>query len=496
MVVGASRVGEGKAIALLESGARVTVISPAVTSRIEELARQSVIRLHRRVYQEGDLVGAFLAVAATGDSEVNRRIWREAEKRRVLLNAVDDLEHCHFIAPAVHRQGDLSIAVSTAGRSPALAVRVRDRIAATFGREYGTWLEVLADLRPRMVQIIPDPALRATAWYRIVDSDAIDLVRGGDVEAARRLAWRLAVSAAGPRPPAAELPPVDPRGRMTEDGEAGRAAPVRRGTVYIVGAGPGDPGLITRRGFEILCNSEVVVYDRLVDPALVDEAPAVAERIFVGKHPRDVAVTQHQINRILINRALAGKRVVRLKGGDPFVLGRGGEECEALRAAGVPFVVVPGVTSATAVPGAAGIPVTHRGVASAFAVVSGHQCGEAPEIDWDALAKLPTIVVLMGLTTLADIAQRLMRAGKPPDTPAAVVASGTLPKQRAVFGTLQTIAQVARRAALTPPATVVIGHVVELSLTASPAASQESRSQEAPEPLRPAQESATAPDGT
>lgn len=232
--------------------------------------------------------------------------------------------------------------------------------------------------------------------------------------------------------------------------------------VYLVGAGPGDPRLITVAGLEALRASDVVIYDRLIGAALVDEAPARAERIPVGKWPRRHPISQGMIHALLIDRARAGLTVTRLKGGDPFVFGRGGEECEALRAARVRHAVIPGVTSAIAVPGLAGIPVTHRRHSSAFVVVTGHQCEDPSAIDWDAVARIPTVVVLMGLRTLARATRRLIESGVSASKPAAVVSSGTLPYQRTVAGTLGTIARRAKDAALEPPAILIVGDVVNL----------------------------------
>lgn len=234
------------------------------------------------------------------------------------------------------------------------------------------------------------------------------------------------------------------------------------GRVYLVGAGPGDPELITVRGLRLLRQADVVVYDRLVHPALVAEAPSHAERIFVGKHPQGPTVPQDEICALLVDRARRGAQVVRLKGGDPFVLGRGGEEVEALRHAGIPVEVVPGVTSAVAVPAAVGIPVTHRQYASGFAVVTGHQCDGATDLDWGALARVPTLVVLMGLRHLSTIVRRLTAHGADPSTPAAVIADGTLPTQRCVVGDLSTIAPLVQQAGLRPPATIIVGPVVRL----------------------------------
>jgi uroporphyrin-III C-methyltransferase len=233
------------------------------------------------------------------------------------------------------------------------------------------------------------------------------------------------------------------------------------GVVYIVGAGPGDPELITVRGRRMLRRSDVVVYDRLVHPALVRRARAGAERIFVGKRPGH-GVRQDAINALLIDRARRGLRVTRLKGGDPFVFGRGGEEAEALRAAGVRFEIVPGITSAVAVPAYAGIPVTHRRLGSAFAVVTGHECAGASDLDWAALARIPTLVVLMGHRALRTITARLLTAGIAPATPAAVVSRGTTPDQRTVVSTIDGIAAAAAQARLAPPSILIVGEVARL----------------------------------
>jgi uroporphyrin-III C-methyltransferase len=238
--------------------------------------------------------------------------------------------------------------------------------------------------------------------------------------------------------------------------------PSRAGIVYIVGAGPGDPELITVRGDRVLRRSDVVVYDRLVHPTLVRRARAVAERVFVGKTPGHGA-RQDAINALLIDRARRGLRVTRLKGGDPFVFGRGGEEAEALRAAGVRFEVVPGITSAVAVPAYAGIPVTHRRLGSAFAVVTGHECAGASDLDWAALARIPTVVVLMGHRSLEQIATQLMTHGAAPLTPAAVVSRGGTPDQHVVVATLHRIASAASAANLKPPSVFVVGQVVCLA---------------------------------
>jgi len=460
VVIGGGAVAEQKVHGLVGAGAHVTVVSTDVTPALGALARRNAIEHKRRPYRRGDIKGAWLAIAATDDRGTNGAVWAEAEQLGVPLNAVDDLEHCSFIAPAVHRKGDITVAVSTAGKSPALAVRLRQRIARLVGRAEARLCELLGELRPGLAERVPDTPARTALWYRIVDSDVIDFVRRGDVEGARRRIDEL-VSRLGPVPRLKPGPDTSLPLRAVPHRAHSSEWEHQTGVVYLVGAGPGDPGLITAKGLELLRSADVVVYDRLVSPALLAQAPAEAERILRGTDQQDV-------NALLIDRAREGLNVVRLKGGDPFVFGRGAEECEALAAAGVSYEVIPGVTSAIAVPAAAGIPVTHRRVASGFAVVAGHECDGRSDLDWEALSRMPTLVVLMGLAALPDVVARLRAQGAPADAPVAVIASGTLPEQRRVVGTLDDIAELVAAAGLEPPATIVIGEVVRVGLTQRP----------------------------
>lgn len=262
---------------------------------------------------------------------------------------------------------------------------------------------------------------------------------------------------------------ADPRLGKNRFGKVAPVAPDRRGGVWLVGAGPGDPELITLRGLRCLRRAEVLLYDRLVSPELLLEAPRPALRIDVGKSPGRHARKQEEICRLLIAHARAGRRVVRLKGGDPFVFGRGGEEALACAKAGIPFEVVPGISSAIAAPSAAGIPITHRGVAGSVAIVAGHCSPGSPEsaegsdrIDWSAVARLDTIVILMGLGRLPEIAAALIAAGRSRETPAAAIASATLSTQQTVVGTLATLEKLTAEAGLEAPATLVVGEVVRM----------------------------------
>ncbi len=234
------------------------------------------------------------------------------------------------------------------------------------------------------------------------------------------------------------------------------------GKVYLIGAGPGDPELITVRGLRCLRQADVVIYDRLISEELLDEAPPEAERIFAGKAPGYRALSQDEINRLIVERAQAGQIVVRLKGGDPFVFGRGGEEAAACAAAGIPWEVIPGVTSAIGVPASAGIPVTHRGVASSFAVVTAHRADDGSDLNWAALAQIDTLIVLMGVGRLSHVTEELIKHGRSPDTPVAIIERGTYPDERVLTGTLRDIAEQAAEAHIRPPATIVIGEVVRL----------------------------------
>ena len=438
VVIGGGPLAEQKVLGLREAGAHVTVVSPTLTPALEELARRHAIDVRRRHYRRGDLQGQRLAIAATEDRSGNAAVWTEAEALGIPLNAVDDVPHCSFIAPAIHREGPITVTVSTAGKSPAMAVRLRERIAAVVTPADAALVELLGELRPEIAARIPDAAARARLWYDIVDSDVIEHLHRGDRAGARSRIEAFINHVAAPEP---------------------RSGP---GTVYLVGAGPGAPGLITVRGRELLRSADAVVYDRLVPAALVDLARHSAERFFVGKHPDDGGVPQERTTELLIELAVRHTTVVRLKGGDPFVFGRGAEEAEALRDAGVPFEVVPGVSAAIAAPASAGIPVTHRLHASGFAVVTGHQCEGPTDLDWDALARIPTLVVLMGLKGLDEIAARLIRHGAAASTPAALIARATLPDEQVVVATLGTIAAEAAIAGLESPATLVVGDVVRV----------------------------------
>lgn len=432
VVIGGGEIGEHKARALLVAGAKVVVVSQDFTEGLLHLAAAGEVELVRKPYSFGDLSGAFVAVAATDDSATNAEIFREAEEERVLLNAVDDVEHCHFAVPSIVRRGDLMIAISTGGKAPALAKRLRTIVAARFGPEYATLVDLLGEVRAEMLPRQVDFVTWAARWQRALDGDFIGLIREGRFEEAK-----IAI-----------------RRELAEHHRDGAPA----GKVWIVGAGPGDPDLITVRGRQVLEEADVVLYDRLVHPSLV----RAREAIYVGKSAGDHWVPQQEINEVLVRLAREGKRVVRLKGGDPFVFGRGAEEAEALAAAGIDFEIIPAPTSAVAALAYAGIPVTHRRFSSSVAFVTGHCAGEG-NLDWKRLAtSVETIVILMGLGRLNEIVDQLIEGGRDPDTPAAIVENGTLPSQRTITASLSDLPHAASVAGVESPAVIVVGDVVSV----------------------------------
>ena len=429
VVIGGGTIGEGKVLGLLDGGASVTVIDPNPTSRLEELAGEGRVTLVRRNYGPGDLKGAFVAIAATDDNSANADVFREAEQEGVLLNAVDDSRYCHFSVPSIVRRGELMLTLSTGGKSPALAKSIRKKLSTQFGEEYGVLVDLLAEVRE---EALPQRKVGfdewAARWERALKPDLIALVREGRHQELKDSVMRCLKGEVSP------------------------------GHVWIVGAGPGDPELITLKGRRALDGADVVVYDRLVDPSLVEGK----EAIYAGKTRGGDSARQEEINATLVRLAGKGRNVVRLKGGDPFVFGRGSEEAEALVDAGIDFTVIPAPTSAIAALAAAGIPVTDRRFSSSLAVVTGHSGGPRP-VDFKALASaVETIVVLMGINNLKEITDGLLAGGLPPATPAAIVQNGTRPDQRVIVSDLESLTDVAAGAGLGSPCLVVFGDVVSL----------------------------------
>ena len=429
LLVGGGRVALRKAEKLLPFGAQLTVVAPCICPPLAVLPG---LTLCRRAFADSDLSPApDFVIAATGDRALDRRIAALCRARRILVNVVDDPAACGFYFPALVQRGRLCIGISTGGASPTAAAWLRQKIEALLPPGFDGILDRLAARR-----------------------EAVKAEGGSEAKRAERLqqAFALELAAAeAPRAPAAAWENAGP------------------GRVALVGAGCGRADLITVRGLRLLQQCRAVVYDNLIDTALLDTAPAGAERIYVGKRSGRHSAPQAEINAALIALAQRGGLTVRLKGGDPYVFGRGGEEALALQRAGIPFEVVPGITAAIAVPAEAGIPVTHRGVSRAVHIITAHTQDETPDFSgWAALAADGTLVFLMGLQRLPQIAAGLLAGGLPPATPAAVLSGGNAPHPAAVRASLGEIAAAARAAGVEAPAVIVVGGVAGMELLNSP----------------------------
>lgn len=447
LVVGGGVVGERKVKQLLAAGARVTVNAPELAPGLQAAQARGEVQWVRGPFDATLVPHQLLVIAATSDRDVNHAVAAAAAAALRLCNVVDDPEHSSFISPSVVDRSPLLIAVSSGGQSPVLARLVRQRLERWLPArlaELATWA---GGWRERVKAARPDVASRRRLWEEVLGG-VLD-ARTGPAQAV--IDGRVADADDGLRTLLNR-----PDGSGTPTGEA-----------WIVGAGPGDPGLLTLNGLHCLQHADVVLHDRLVAPALLAFARRDAELIDVGKTGGGASTSQERINELLVAQVRAGRRVCRLKGGDPYVFGRGSEEALALRAAGLPFRVIPGVTAASGCGAYAGVPLTHRHTAHAVTFVTAH-LGSGPETaheepDWQQLAALgQTLVVYMSGKRLASVSDALRRHGRPDGTPAALVMGGTTADQRVIEGTLADIAERAAAAGVSSPAILYVGDVVAL----------------------------------
>ncbi len=433
LVVGGGEVAARKIRLLLRAAPRIEVVAQLLNAELEGLADVRRIQHVAKEFTPQRVAGCRLVIAATDNRLLNRAVAAAADAAQVPVNVVDDAEHSSFITPSIVDRAPLMVAISTGGAAPVLARRLRERIEAWLPAGYGQLAAFLHRQRPRVAEA-GEVAQRRSIWERFLDGPGAEAALRGDEAAAE-----------------AEL-------RHLLDG-----APVR-GEVYLVGAGPGDPDLLTFRALRLMQQADVVLYDRLLPEAILDLVRRDAERIFVGKRRNQHTVPQDEINAELVRLASAGKRVLRLKGGDPFVFGRGGEEIETLAAAGIPFQVVPGITAASGCAAYAGIPLTHRDYSQSCVFVTGHarQDGKL-ELHWDQLARRgQTVVIYMGLHTLPQLCEQFIAHGLPADWPAALVEEGTSPRQRVVSGTLGDLPRKVEQAGVQGASLVIVGEVVRL----------------------------------
>ncbi|HEV2286647.1 MAG TPA: siroheme synthase CysG [Steroidobacteraceae bacterium] len=443
LVVGGGRVAARKIEWLLKARARVTVVAPELLPELTERVRRGELSCLPRPFEPAQLARVRLVVAASDDPQANAAVSCAARERQIPVNVVDSAELSTFIFPAIIDRSPLVVAVSSAGAAPVLARRVREHIEALLPARLGALARFLGARRAAVAAALGALARRAF-WERIVGGRAASqLLAGDEASAGRTFAAELAAA------------------RLAAGAATGQAAP---GEVYLIGAGPGDPDLLTLRALQLLQQADVILHDRLVPESILERARRDAERIFVGKETGDHA-QQSRINDLLVELARAGKRVARLKGGDPFIFGRGGEEAQVLAAHGIPYRVVPGITAALGAAAGSGIPLTHRRLAHSVTFVSGHAALE-DTLDWRALARThQTVVFYMGVAQLPRIVARLRAAGANAELPAAIVAQATLATERVLRAPLAAIATLALREQVAAPALLIVGEVTALCAT-------------------------------
>jgi uroporphyrin-III C-methyltransferase/precorrin-2 dehydrogenase/sirohydrochlorin ferrochelatase len=433
LVVGGGEVARRKAGVLLEAGARVRVVAPEIVPALAEQQRVETVIARFEVQH---LDGMALVIAATNDRGVNRQVSEMARARNIPVNVVDDPGLCSFIMPAILDRSPLMVAFSSGGASPVLTRMMRGKLETMIPQNYSRLAAFAERFREQVKQRVSNPAKRRIFWENALEGVVAEKVLTGDESSAETMLQQMLAN---------------------EDN-------IRRGEVYLVGAGPGDPDLLTFRALRLMQKADVVVYDNLVSKPILEMTRRDAERIYVGKKRDDHTLPQEEINELLVRLAKEGKRVLRLKGGDPFIFGRGGEEIETLAGHGILFQVVPGITAASGVSAYAGIPLTHRNHAQSCIFVTGHLKDGSMNLDWAALARPnQTIVVYMGLHGLATLCTELVAHGLPGDTPAAIVQQGTTQNQRVVTGTLATLPGIAQVEKLQAPTLIIVGGVVTLS---------------------------------
>jgi len=437
LVVGGGAVAARKVEWLRRAGARVTVVAAHAVDGLHDLAREGAIGLRLRAFAPGDIAGCVLVVAATDDAALNRRIHLLASDAGIPVNVVDCPELCSFIVPAVIDRSPLVVALSSGGTAPVLVRLLRARLEALLPQALGQLARIAGAFRRDVRNRLPDATRRRRFWESLFGADGIERLCGvGEHGARATIAEALGQAATGA---------------------------AAAGEVYLVGAGPGDPDLLTVRALRLMQQADVVLHDRLVSPAVLDLVRRDAERIDVGKRCGRHTMTQDEINRLMVRLAREGRCVVRLKAGDPFVFGRGGEELEFLARHDIRFQVVPGITAALGCAAYAGIPLTHRDHAQSCVFVTGHGADGPADLDWAGLSRPnQTVAVYMGLGALAELAARLIGQGADAAMPVAVIENGTRTDQRVVVSTLDRVAEDAKARGLSGPALIVIGSVVSL----------------------------------
>lgn len=435
LLVGAGNVAHRKAELLLRAGAHLRLVAPAIDSRFEALAAQHKIEIIRRRFAPNDIENCILVVAATNDPTVQQQVYEAAVAARIPVNAVDKPQFSTVAFPAIVDRSPLIISVFSGGKAPVFSRWVRSRIETFIPAKLGKLVAAASEFRARIAEKMPVIADRRIFWESLLEGEFLEKA--------------LNANEAG-------LPELIESALDNHQVATG-------GEVFLVGAGPGDPELLTFKALRLLQKADVVLYDRLVAPAIVDLARRDADKIYVGKARSDHVLPQEEINRLLVQLAQEGKKVCRLKGGDPFIFGRGGEELEQVIAAGIPFQVVPGITAASGCASYAGIPLTHRDHAQSVRFVTGHRRDNTVDLPWPELINpQETLVFYMGLLGLPEITRQLIDHGLAANTPAALVSKGTLPEQQVIVGTLENLALKVEKKNPAAPSLIIVGSVVTL----------------------------------
>lgn len=438
LVVGGGKIALRKAEALLQAGANLTLVAPELDNALAKLLQQypKQTTWQPRAFQDRDILGHYLIIAATNHAAVNAHVAELANARQIPVNVVDNPAACSFIVPSVVDRSPVMIAVSTGGASPVLARQLRLKLETMIPSSCGQLAAITEEYREVVKQRWADPEQRKQFWEQLLRGPFAELVYAGNVSAARQ---------------------------MLDDKLTQSDSVASVGEVYLVGAGPGDPDLLTFRAVRLMQQADVIIYDRLVAQSILNMASQSAERIYVGKEKANHALPQEGINALLVRLAQAGKRVLRLKGGDPFIFGRGGEEIETLAENGIPFQVVPGITAASGCASYAGIPLTHRDYAQSCTFATGHLKNGTIDLDWEKLAQpRQTVVFYMGLTGIEVISRELIKHGTPRDLPAALIEQGTTRNQRVHIGTLESLPELVKQRSVRAPTLTIVGEVVRL----------------------------------
>ncbi|MDT8384581.1 MAG: siroheme synthase CysG [Gammaproteobacteria bacterium] len=436
LVVGGGDVAARKVSLLFRAGAEVQVIAPTLCESLQNRVANGEISHEARPFEDADLDACVLVVAGTDDRAVNQHISELAHARCIPVNVVDQPELCSFIVPSIIDRSPVQVAVSTGGASPVLARLLRARLETLIPSAYGRLASLMNEFRDPVKSRLTDGNKRRRFWEDVAQGSIAELIFAGKEEAARA-AMHSAVDAA----------------QVEED----------RGEVYLVGAGPGDPDLLTFRALRLLQQADVIVYDRLVSEEILDMARRDADLVYVGKERDKHTLPQEDINLLLARLAKKGKRVLRLKGGDPFIFGRGGEEIDTLMQEGVRFQIVPGITAAAGAASYAGIPLTHRDYAQSVTFVTGHLKDGSMNLNWPMLAQPhQTLVVYMGLLGVKTLCAKLIEHGMPADMPIALVQKATTREQKVLVGTLASMPELMDATTIKPPTLIIVGKVVAL----------------------------------